>query len=213
MKFFLFLLLFLLTSCVELIDEIQLNNDGSGKFKYVINLSQSKTNVSSVLLLDSVNGKKNIKLPEIKEKILNIKQKLSKQDGISNVIVIENYTDYIIKFECDFESLEKLKTAFENSIQENNQKTENWVSYEKNVFYRKTPNYVLVYLKNTYVNYNEKLKNGTYTSIVRFENEISSFTNNLSLKSKSGKAIMTKIKPNELIENPNLLDNTILIKN
>ena len=116
MKYFFFILLFLLTSCVELIDEIQLNNDGSGKFKYVINLSQSKTNVSSMLLLDSINGKKNLKLPEIKEKINSFKQNLSKQEGISNVLITENYTDYIIKFECNFENLEKLKTAIENSF-------------------------------------------------------------------------------------------------
>ena len=120
MKYFFFILLFLLTSCVELIDEIQLNNDGSGKFKYVINLSQSRSNVSSMLLLDSINGKKNLKLPEIKQKINSFKLTLTKQEGISNVIVVENYTDYIIKFECNFENLDKLKKAFETSLQESN---------------------------------------------------------------------------------------------
>lgn len=215
MKYFFFILLFLLTSCVELIDEIQLNNDGSGKFKYVINLSQSRSNVSSMLLLDSINGKKNLKLPEIKQKINSFKLKLAKQEGISNVIVVENYTDYIIKFECNFENLDKLKKAFETSLQESNttKKTENWVNFDKKLFYRTTPEYAVSFLKDFYVNYGEKLKNGSYTSIVRFQNEIYSFSNKLSLKSKSGMAIMTKVTPNELVENPYVLDNNIVIKN
>jgi len=215
MKYFFFILLFLLTSCVELIDEIQLNNDGSGKFKYVINLSQSRSNVSSMLLLDSINGKKNLKLPEIKQKINSFKLTLAKQEGISNVIVVENYTDYIIKFECNFENLDKLKKAFENSLQESNttKKTENWVNFDKKLFYRTTPEYAVSFLKDFYVNYGEKLKNGSYTSIVRFQNEIYSFSNKLSLKSKSGMAIMTKVTPNELVENPYVLDNNIVIKN
>ena len=215
MKYFFFILLFLLTSCVELIDEIQLNNDGSGKFKYVINLSQSRSNVSSMLLLDSINGKKNLKLPEIKQKINSFKLTLTKQEGISNVIVVENYTDYIIKFECNFENLDKLKKAFETSLQESNttKKTENWVNFDKKLFYRTTPEYAVSFLKDFYVNYGEKLKNGSYTSIVRFQNEIYSFSNELSLKSKSGMAIMTKVTPNELVENPYVLDNNIVIKN
>jgi hypothetical protein len=215
MKYFFFILLFLLTSCVELIDEIQLNNDGSGKFKYVINLSQSRSNVSSMLLLDSINGKKNLKLPEIKQKINSFKLTLAKQEGISNVIVVENYTDYIIKFECNFENLDKLKKAFENSLQESNttKKTENWVNFDKKLFYRTTPEYAVSFLKDFYVNYGEKLKNGSYTSIVRFQNEIYSFSNKLSLKSKSNMAIMTKVTPKELVENPYVLDNNIVIKN
>lgn len=215
MKYFFFILLFLLTSCVELIDEIQLNNDGSGKFKYVINLSQSKTNVSSILLLDSINGKKNLKLPEIKQKIFNFKKNLIKQDGISNVIISENYTDYIIKFECDFENLSKLKIAIENSFQEysNTKNSENWVTYNGIEFSKKIPEYTIFYLKEFNSIYGEKLKNGTYTSITRFQVEILDFSNIKSSKSKSGKALMIKTTPNELLINPNILDNIIHIKN
>lgn len=214
MKYVFFILVFLLTSCVELIDDIQLNNDGSGKFKYTINLSQSKTNVSSILLLDSIDGRKNIKLPEIKQKIKDLKKTLSEQEGISNIIITENYVDYIIKFECDFKSLDNLKKAFENSLQENNKvNTDDWVTFKSNSFYRTIPEYTIGFLKEFYLNYNEKLKNGSYTSIVRFQNEVSSFTNKLSTKSKSGKAILTKVTPSELIENPYILDNNILIKN
>jgi hypothetical protein len=47
-----------LTSCIELIDDITINSDGSGKLKYSINLSSSKTECNSLILLDSLNGYK-----------------------------------------------------------------------------------------------------------------------------------------------------------
>ena len=105
-----------------------------------------------MLLLDSINGKKNLKLPEIKQKINSFKLTLTKQEGISNVIVVENYTDYIIKFECNFENLDKLKKAFETSLQESNttKKTENWVNFDKKLFYRTTPEYAVSFLKDFY---------------------------------------------------------------
>ena len=97
MKYLYLLLIFTLTSCVEIIDDIKLNLDGSGVFKYTINLSQSKTSVTSILALDSLDGKKVMKLPEIKENVKTFKEHLSKEDGISNVIITENYTEYIIQ--------------------------------------------------------------------------------------------------------------------
>jgi hypothetical protein len=76
MKYLYLLLIFTLTSCVEIIDDIKLNLDGSGVFKYTINLSQSKTSVTSILALDSLDGKKVMKLPEIKENIKTFKEHL-----------------------------------------------------------------------------------------------------------------------------------------
>lgn len=47
-----------LSSCFEVIEEIALKNDGTGDVVLTINLSQSKTKVASVMLLDSVQGYK-----------------------------------------------------------------------------------------------------------------------------------------------------------
>jgi len=41
---------------------------------------------------------------------------------------------------------------------------------------------------------------------------IDDYTNKLATKSKSGTALMVKTTPDKLIENPNILDNTVSIK-
>ena len=62
-------LILILSSCIEIIDDIKLNLDGSGTFKYNINLSSSRTKVNSIIALDSIDGRKIPSLDEIKEKV------------------------------------------------------------------------------------------------------------------------------------------------
>ena len=49
---------FSISSCIEIIDDLTLNSDGTGSFKYTINLSASKIKINSILALDSLDGKK-----------------------------------------------------------------------------------------------------------------------------------------------------------
>lgn len=210
MKYLYLVLLFILTSCVEIIDDIKLNLDGSGTFKYTVNLSQSKVNVNSILALDSIDGKKVMKLPEIKEKVSKFKTLLSKQKGITNVIISENYTDFIIKIQCDFESVDDLENAIKVALETKDDKS--WVNYSDNKFSKGVPEYSMDFLNqldNTNV---EKLKLGSYTSIFRFDKPINEYSNKLSVKSKSGLALMTKTTPDKLLENPKILDNTVSVK-
>jgi hypothetical protein len=100
MRKILFLLLFIplfLSSCIEIIDDLSFNSDGSGTFKYTINLSSSKVKVNSILQLDSLNGKKVLKLPEIKVKINQFKSILASQSGISNVKIEINEPEFFVK--------------------------------------------------------------------------------------------------------------------
>ena len=135
-------LLFILSSCIEIIDDISINDDGSGTFKYSINLSQSKVKVNSYLALDSINGEKVMKLPDVKSKVLIFKNNLKLQPGISNVVISENYEDYIIKIQCDFDNLSNLQKGIQKSIsltlggEETNYE---WISFNNNVFFRSVP--------------------------------------------------------------------------
>ena len=45
-------------SCIEIMDELTIHDDGSGTLKYAINLSSSRVKVNSILALDSLDGKK-----------------------------------------------------------------------------------------------------------------------------------------------------------
>ena len=55
-KFLFIVMLFGLSSCFEIIQEIDLNEDGSGHLEVVLNFSRSQTKIDALLLLDQVNG-------------------------------------------------------------------------------------------------------------------------------------------------------------
>jgi hypothetical protein len=116
--FVVFLSFFGLTSCIEIIDDITLKNDGSGTLKYTINLSESKVKINSILALDSLDGKKVPSIPEMEERIASFKKKLSAKTGISNVTIESNFTNYIFKLQCDFTNVVALQNALKDVIEE-----------------------------------------------------------------------------------------------
>ena len=73
------------TGCIEIIDDLTLNMDGTGSFKYNINLSSSKVKINSILALDSLDGKRVPSIGEIKQKIDRLDEQLKSESGISNV--------------------------------------------------------------------------------------------------------------------------------
>jgi hypothetical protein len=110
------LLLLLLSSCIELIDDLTIHNDGSGTFKYILNLSASKIKVNSILALDSIDGKKVPSLNEITEKLNSFALNLKTQPGITNVSMLIKEEDLIVKFSCDFASINVFHNALKASI-------------------------------------------------------------------------------------------------
>ena len=67
--------LFTLNSCIEIFDDLTIHNDGTGTFKYNINLSSSKLKINSILALDSLNGVKVPSIEIVKSEIVRIKSK------------------------------------------------------------------------------------------------------------------------------------------
>ena len=80
----LLVILFSFNSCIEIIDDISIKNDGSGTLKYTVNLSSSKIKINSILALDSLEGKKVPSLSEIQE----LKLKRVTSNPIKEVIFI-----------------------------------------------------------------------------------------------------------------------------
>lgn len=213
MKYFYFCLILLLSSCIEIIEDLKLNTDGSGTFKYVINLSTSKTKTTSILALDSLYGEKVPKVSDIRIKIGDFKRTLQEQEGISNVLITEDYTNYIIKFQCDFKSVENLEQALKNSIKklyQNEYYEYDWISFKDNVLKRKTPIFYIDDIRK--FGDIDKLKTGTYTSITRFTSKIDTFENKNSLRSKTNMALMIKTTPDLLLNDQTILNNKIILK-
>ncbi len=218
MKYILaFLLIGLLSACIEISDDLSLNNDGSGTLRYKINLSASKVKVNSILALDSLDGRPVPSKAQISAKINEFVRILDAQVGISNVLVEENYTDFIFKFSCDFSSIRNLQDGIKLSIaQISNEKITTvadqfWLSWDGNTLVRSIPSYITQQIKNYKLEDEELLKEGMYTSIARFERPVASFENKLGTLSKNQMAVMVRTNTFELKENQHLLDNTIVL--
>jgi hypothetical protein len=215
--YFLFLSLFLLSSCIEIIDDVSLNTDGSGTLKYTINLSESKVKINSVLALDSIDGRRVPSIDEIKSRVNRFKEVLSSKSGISNVSIEANYTDYFFRLTCDFASLSQLQAALSETIkQESEEKNlteldHKWLSWDGSRFVRSVPDFTLNRTKQLSAEDLEKLKEGSYTCISRFARVVERFDNSSAVLSKNKMAVMVKTNAYSLTQNPTLLENTIYL--
>lgn len=206
------------TSCVDIFDEIVIHNDGSGTFRYHINLSSNKVKVNSILALDSVNGKRVPKLAEIKEKIALYKTKLEEKEGISNVKVDANYDDFVFKFSCDFDNVEHLQDAIKEIIKEESKEksstllTENWLSWDGKQLTRSVPD-IQAPMQKLSGDDIEGLKKGQYLAVTRFDSPVTKVENTQAQISPSKLAVMIKSTPYAVSSNPGLLKNTITVGN
>ena len=213
--YFLLFLLFSMTSCIEIFDDLTLHNDGTGTFKYNVNLSASRLKINSILALDSLNGKKIPSISEIQDEIERIKTLLSEKEGISNVKVENNFDDFIFKFQCDFQSITALEDAIKSIIESENlvknleNMSEKWFLWEENKFQRIIPDVILKNQRELNASEIDELSKGKYTSVTRFDRIINTFDNENAKLSASKTAIMLQTNIYALILDANLLENTI----
>ncbi len=217
-SFIAFGLMLPLTSCIEIIDDLSINEDGTGTFRYTVNLSSSKVKLNSYLALDSLDGKKVPSMEEIKERVNEVVASLRKQDGISNLTIESNYTDFIFKLKMDFNSVANLQAAIKEVAQENSKNrvldelNHNWLSFGKESLSRSIPHMSIERGKNLSGDEVASLKEGSYTSITRFEQEVDRFDNKNAVLAKNKKAVMVRSDVYSLIQKAQLLDNTIYLK-
>lgn len=211
-------LLFSFTSCIEIIDDLAINKDGTGTFKYTVNISSSKVKLNSYLALDSLNGKRVPSLDEIKGYVDDVVTSLKNQEGISNLTIESNYSDFIFKLKLDFNSVENLQSAIKAVAQENSKKryleelNHNWLNYSTESLARSIPKMNIERAKNLSSDEIKLLKEGTYTSITRFDNEVERFDNSNAILAKNKKAVMVRTDAYSLSQQTQLLDNTIYLK-
>jgi hypothetical protein len=206
-----------LTSCIEITDDITINADGSGLFKYVINLSESKVKVNSLLALDSIEGKKVPTIAEIESKIGEFKKNLASKPGISNVKIEADFTNFIFKLSCSFSSVNHLQTAVKEVIKEiSNEKNSAeleavWLKWDGQKLERSIPDITIKKSKEFKAEDIEQLKKGKYTSISRFGKSIEKCSNPSSVISKNKLATMVQTNIYSLTKNPKLSENTIYL--
>ncbi len=112
------------TGCIELIEDVSLNEDGGGVYKLTINLNSSQVKINSILAMDSIKGRKVPNKMDIEKSILEFKTALQSEKGISDVKLEANLDDYIFKLTCSFDDYNSLYPSIQNAGN-NIQKREN----------------------------------------------------------------------------------------
>jgi len=174
--------------------------------------------INSILALDSLDGKRIPSIEEISTKIEGLIAILEQEPGITNVHLDADYSNYMFKLSCDFNSLEELQDAIRSVVRAESKDNvmpelnHNWLSLKDNKLSRSVPQITIKKSKEINTTDRELLKAGSYTSITRFEKEIIRFENDKAKVSANKKAIMIRTNPYSLTQNPNLLDNTIYLK-
>jgi len=205
------------SSCFEIVEEVNLNDDGTGSFSFTMNMSQSKIQVNSMLLLDSVNGRPVPNIEGFKKAIKRVENELKKDSTISKVEIKENWEDYIFSITGNFQNIDALNKAIKNIntiFTPRGHKPELYdnFKFENNIFER----FYSYNLLNEYNTLSKKdkevFKNAKYTTVYRFNSPVKKYSNPNALKSKSGKAIMLKVNVRELITNKKSIKNTIILR-
>ena len=210
-------LLFSFTSCFQIIEEINMNNDGSGVATITLNMSSSKTKLASVMLLDSVNGYRVPSESDIRKAINEAVVYLQKTEGIRNVKQTVDLNNYIGSITFSFENINNINNLTSQILK------------QQKVNYSSPSSYSFVPSRGTFIRKYQPVENGkvqylklkeedrtvfkqaTYTSIYRFQKNILNSANPRAVISKSGKAIMLKCSVEDVITGKTNISNQITI--
>ena len=212
------IILLLFTSCFEFVEEISFNKDGSGSATLTLNLSKNKTKIASILLLDSINGYKVPSKKTIQKKIAEVVKKIKKTKGIHNVNSTLNLDEFIVAISCDFDTVDALNSvliAFSSKKQGQAIKNRKHFTYNKTnkTFVRSHHFNIGREFQNTKLKDRKVFETATYTGIYRFEDLVRSCENKLARISKSKKAVMLRVKAQDIITNNQTIKNKIQLQN
>lgn len=213
--FFLFPLCVIFSSCFQIIEELSVNTDGSGTLSLTANLSQSRSKLASVMLLDSINGHKVPSKQEIRKELEEVSNTLRSIKGISKVSYAVDFDNYILNMRFSFKDVANLNDITALIFDKLDIKASDNSSYtynpESKTFKRHyTPN---PQAKSEYGKLKQAdraiFENATYTSIYRFNQSVIKQSNSKSKVATSKKAVMLQCKVLDLIEGKINISNNI----
>lgn len=216
-QFALLFILLLLTSCFDIVDKVNVKADGTGEYTVILNASKSKTRLASISKMETVNGKKVPKKSEIESKINEAARIFKATPGISNVKTTMDFDNYIIKLSCNFKKIENINAGLEQL------KTKNIVGkmiptqiYSQNPAKKSFTRNKINTFKSDYDKMStadrEIFTDAKYTSILQFENTISSQSNSSYSISPNKKALKLEANVLDLILQKKQIQNNILFQ-
>lgn len=209
--------LLILTSCFDILDKVNVKADGSGEYTLILNASKSKTRLASISKMETINGRKVPKRPEIEAKVNEAAKIFKSTPGISNVKTSMDFDNYIIKLSCNFSKIENINAGLEQLKARNiigkmlptqiyNQ------NLDKKIFVRNKVNtFKSDYDKMSKAD-REIFNDARYISVLQFENAVKSQSNTAYSLSPNRKAVKMEANITDLILQKKPLQNTILFQ-
>ena len=207
-----------LSSCLEILEDVKINSNGTGTYKININLSQSKSQIDKILTQDSIQGKA---IPTTNEIILEFNKlvgELKTQAGISAVVTEFDISNYIFKLSFDFDKIESLNIAVNNIIKSKSPNAPlNPIKYEfsEKKFTRTLNSELMDKMskdKDKVSAFISNLDQAKVTSIIRFENNIVSSDHAEAKISSNQKNCFEQIGLNQLLSNSTLYKHVITLQ-
>lgn len=218
MKKLIYLIILLLTtfslsSCFDIVEEIDMKANGSGSIKGTLNLSKSKTKAASLMKLDKIDGFKIPSEAEIRKEMNTVVALLKKTKGISNVNHRLDFDNYIASVSCDFQDVQALNAYTKTLALHFKSKFNDYSSYaydaSKKSFvrsYRLSPDAKKEFNKLKPEN-QKSFDQAFYTSIYRFQKPVQKQTNTAGKLSPNKQAVMLKTSI------PNLINGKVSLAN
>ena len=213
----LFILPLSLSGCFEVLEDVFIYNDGSGKFRYIVNFSQSKSKIDLLIEQGEVEGYKIPPKDEMQDIFESQLEEATKIDGIINPSGTCDLDNYIVEFTCKFNSFKELNKAIDNVKAKSDQIEADgfkYYSFDKGnrIFQRSGDDL----LKDQYENMSKAQRlifsGAYYTSIYRFETEIDTILEGKSKISKTRKASFKKIPVINITSDGKVLNQEIKLK-
>ena len=203
------------SSCFHIVEDITVHEDGSGEVTLTANLSQSRTKLASVMLLDSVNGYKIPSQADIRNEFAARAKRLAAIPGISRVSHEVNFDTYVAVIKFSFADVSNLNDVMQEAFSEMKVPVDGQSSYrydrQQGIFSR-----LYTHLPEAKAEYDRLkpadqavFKDALYTSIYRFAYPVYNQSNDAAKLAASKKAVMLQAKVTDLINGSQSLSNRI----
>ena len=208
----------LFSSCFEIIEQVQLKDDGSGNLQLTLNLSKSKTRLNSIMKMETINGHPVPTKETITKKVGEIRSVIEKTSGINNVQVSLDFDNYIGVVSFNFLNVLQLNKAIK-AVKLKEKAT--GLALEDNFTYNATSKTFerknAATLRDAYSSMSkadkEIFSTAGYTAIYKFESAIVTTSNKDAKLSPGKKAVMLSQPVLAIITEKKSIENKINITN
>lgn len=221
-------LLFLLSSCFEVREEIDLKNDGSGTYQMVLDMSKSKNMLDVAMKMAESDEKMQATgnpFADVDSAFVKGAQSLNGMDGISNAKGTYDKQNYVFTTKFDFKNVDALNDALNELNKRKYPDLESFpvtYKFEKKIFERTNHFHI-----KDLTNFSEQaggdeqkiaqvqavLKTATYTCLIRIpDGKIKKFSNQKAVLSEDKKELRLSANLMEITEGKISLENVLKIK-